>query len=283
MGALRLETKESILEKRLLPEKDRLAFCLMERMLDSVRPLILSDGEKCLLVQSDVTSSAWVWTRSDVSSETLDGLLLSLTALFDQGRLPAVVSKTGLSSLISAAFEGKIRKRETLAVYRLDRLHPYEAEGEIVPGSEVSTDTAGEMIGRVAAFAGERISYETQRDMGLLFTKNADAYAFRTPEGEIASIAKIAYSSGRYADIHSVFTREEQRNRGYAKALLSDLCGRILAAGKTPMLYADRDYPPSNAVYRQLGFTEKARLGAIRLAEPGQEHDGTCTSAGKEL
>ncbi len=284
MHALRLMTRESILEKRLLPEKDRLAFSLMERTISSGRPLILSDGESCLLVQADVASPAWVWARSDIPAETLDGLLLALGALYEQGRLTSVVSKRSISALLSAAFEKRIKNRETLAVYRLDSLQPFYAEGQMIPGSDVPPETAGSMIGRLAEFAGERVSYETQRDMGVLFTKNANAYAWKTTDGEIASVAKIAYSESRYADIHSVFTREEMRNHGYAKALLTGLCERILDSGKVPMLYADRDYAPSNHVYRRLGFTEKASLSVLRLAEHGAEgSDGTCASPMKEL
>lgn len=267
MQTLRLETRESIREKTLLPERDRLAFSLLERILENGRPLILSDGEKCLLAQTDVTSPAWVWTRSDVPAETLEELLLALTALHSQGRLPSVVSKAGVSSLIVSAFEGRIQSRGTLSAYRLDSFCPYAAEGELVPGNAVSPETAGELIRLLAASAGERISYETQRDMGRQFTQNANAYAWKTPDGCIASVAKIAFSSGKYADIHSVFTREELRNRGYAKALLTELCRRILEEGKTPMLYADRNYVPSNRAYRQLGFSEKARLSVLRMKQ----------------
>ncbi len=281
---LNLMTKESIQGKKLLPEKDRLAFSMMERTLSSRHPLILSDGESCILSQADITSPAWIWTRSDVSDETLDGLLLALTALFDQGRLTAVISKKGISTLLSAAFDGRIKKKETLAVYRLDRLCPFHAEGEMIPGKDVPPETAGAMIRRLAEFAGEKISYETQRDMGLLFTQNENAYAWRAPGKEIVSVAKIAYSDSRFAEIHSVFTLEEMRNRGYAKALLTGMCERILEAEKTPMLYADRDYAPSNRVYRQLGFTEKARLSVIRFTEPGaMRNDDSCASRGEDL
>lgn len=284
MHILSLMTKESIQGKKLLPGKDRLAFSLMERTLSSVRPLILSDGESCILVQADITSPAWIWTRSDVSDETLDGLLLALTALYEQRRLSSVISKKGISSLLSAAFDGRISKKETLAVYCLDRLCPFHAEGEMIPGKDVPPETAGAMIRRLAEFAGERISYETQRDMGLLFTQNENAYAWRAPGKEIVSVAKVAYSDSRFADIHSVFTLEEMRNRGYAKALLTGICERILEAEKTPMLYADRDYAPSNRVYRQLGFMEKARLSVLRFMEPGAfGNDATCASSGKEL
>lgn len=284
MDTLSLMTKESILEKKLLPGKDRLAFSLMERTLSSERPLILSDGESCILGQADITSPAWIWTRSDVSDETLDGLLLTLTALYEQGRLASVISKRGISTLLSAAFDGRIKNMETLAVYCLDRLCPFHTEGEMIPGKDVPPETAGVMIRRLAEFAGEKISYETQRDMGLLFTQNENAYAWRTPNGEIVSVAKIAYSDSRFADIHSVFTREEMRNRGYAKALLTGMCERILEAEKIPMLYADRDYAPSNHMYRRLGFTEKASLSVLRFTEPGDIGDGaTCASGGKEL
>lgn len=273
MQTLRLETRESIRRNQILPERDRLAFSILERTMETGRPLILSDGERCILAQADVASPAWAWTRSDILPETLDSLLISLIALYEQGRLSTVVSKKSAGALIAAAFEGRIQSQGTLSVYRLDSLCPHTAEGTMIPGSEVPPETAGKMIALLAEFAGERISYETQRDMGRLFTQNPDAYAWKTPDGTVATVAKIAFSSGKYADIHSVYTREKFRNRGYAKALVSALSEKILDAGSTPMLYADRDYPPSNRVYRSIGFAEKARLSVLRLTEEGKLTD----------
>lgn len=265
MPEIRLRTREQIEALSLIPRCDELAFVRLFRMLQQGMPLILSDENSCLLVQSDPLAPTWIWTANDCSDETLAGILFSLSALREQGRLPALVAKNRFMRLAALAFESEIVKKQHLTVYRMAHLQPFSAAGERIPGREVLPETAGELIAALAAVDGETLTPALQRDMGAAFSRSHETFAWRTEAGEIASIAKVAEVGTTYSDIHTVYTRECLRNHGYAKALLSSICMDLLASGRTPMLYADRDYAPSNATYRELGFTEGARLTALRL------------------
>ena len=63
----------------------------------------------------------------------------------------------------------------------------------------------------------------------------------------------------------SYFIMAWELRDGYAQALLTEISLLILSEGLTPMLYADRDYLPSNAVYRKIGFSLKDQLTAVRF------------------
>ncbi len=265
MPNIRMQTREQMEALSLIPRCDALAFVRLNRMMQQGMPLILSDETSCLLVQSDPLSPTWLWTANDCSDETLAEILFSLSALREQGRLSALIAKNRFIRLAVLAFESEIAKKQHLIVYRMTDLHSFSADGERIPGGEVPPETAGELIAALAAVDGETLTPALQRDMGTAFSKSHETFAWRTEAGEIASIAKVASVGTTYSDIHTVYTREALRNRGYAKALLSSICADLLAAGRTPMLYADRDYVPSNATYRTLGFTDGARLTALRL------------------
>ena len=152
-----------------------------------------------------------------------------------------------------------------MTVYRLDALCPFCAEGERINGCDVPPETAGEMIASLAEADGINVSPAMRREMGYAFITSKYAYAWKTQSGEIASIAKISDEPVPYIDIHTVFTREQFRGHGYAKALLTEICQEILDGGQIPMLYADSGYESSNTAYRAIGFVPSARLTAFRL------------------
>ena len=265
MNELRMRTGSDPAIQALIPARDRLAFARAKRILSEGFPFVLSDGESCLLVQSDPGEPAWVWTANDCPDEMLSALLLSVGRLLDLHRLPGVVGKGRFTRLFALAYAKVPMQRQRLNVYRMDELTPFHAPGEFVPGALVPPETAGKLIALLAAFGGSPLSAAERRDMGIAFAKSAETAAWRAPDGEIAAIAKRADVGDRYTDIHTVVTAEPYRNCGYAKALLSALCKQVLQNGRVPMLYADRDYAPSNSAYRKLGFIEAAHLEALRL------------------
>jgi hypothetical protein len=55
------------------------------------------------------------------------------------------------------------------------------------------------------------------------------------------------------------------RCRGFAAALVADLCGRILKMGKIPLLYTDGDNPASNKSYKNAGFEVVGELHTARV------------------
>ena len=249
MAPIRLCPPGSERLNTLIPPCDALAFLRITHMLDSGKPLLLSDGVSCLVAQSDPNSPAWVWTRNGISDETLAALLESLEAMRLARCLSGIVAKGSFIRLAALAWDAALHRTQRIAVYRMDRLIPKSAPGEYLCAQE----------------DGVSLSASVQREMGEAFSKNRHAFGWRAPDGTIAAIAKRADAGDRFSDVHSVVTDAPYRGCGYAKALLTKVCAQILEEGRVPMLYADPEYPPSNAAYRAIGFTEKARLTALRL------------------
>lgn len=67
--------------------------------------------------------------------------------------------------------------------------------------------------------------------------------------------AIIQVATGRVSQIGGVYTSEQSRGRGYCKALVSELCRRIHAAGKTPALMVRKDNSAAVRAYQAVGFT----------------------------
>jgi predicted GNAT family acetyltransferase len=80
-------------------------------------------------------------------------------------------------------------------------------------------------------------------------------------------LSRIAERTDGLCYIGSVVTDEAQRGHGYAKALVASICADEWANGYRTHLYADTDYPASNALYRAIGFSEIGRLKGIDFAD----------------
>ncbi|WP_179218576.1 GNAT family N-acetyltransferase [Saccharibacillus sp. O23] len=48
--------------------------------------------------------------------------------------------------------------------------------------------------------------------------------------------------------------------------MVAELCAKLLREGLTPMLYADKQNPDSNGVYRKVGFVETGRILDARFS-----------------
>lgn len=77
--------------------------------------------------------------------------------------------------------------------------------------------------------------------------------AFR--EGRLVCTAQTTAASSRSAMVVGVATRPDERGRGYASAVVAELCRRSFAQGRK-FLCLFYDNPAAGRIYRRIGFTE---------------------------
>lgn len=92
----------------------------------------------------------------------------------------------------------------------------------------------------------------------------AKKIAERAPEEEllflsagnrIVAQALVQTFTPEVSQIGGVGTFPEYQGKGYAKAVVSELCRRIIARGKTPTLIVKKDNLPAVRAYQSIGFT----------------------------
>ncbi|MGP0576946.1 GNAT family N-acetyltransferase [Paenibacillus peoriae] len=79
------------------------------------------------------------------------------------------------------------------------------------------------------------------------------------------SMANIAHRSPRHARINAVYTPPSLRKKGFASAIVSELCSILKNEHLVPMLYADLKNSVSNQVYKNIGFTEAGKIADIQF------------------
>ena len=96
-------------------------------------------------------------------------------------------------------------------------------------------------------------------EAGALYAIRAFRYYGVFEDGVLASVACAYLRLPEVWAIGDVYTREEYRGRGYAKAATSAITADALRAGAIALLHVAEDNAPALRVYRALGYREVRR------------------------
>ena len=88
----------------------------------------------------------------------------------------------------------------------------------------------------------------------LKYRAEAEDFILLLKDNKIVAQAGVQTTTSMFSQIGSVFTHLEQRGNGYCKAVVSEICSRIVSRGKTPTLMVRKDNTPAVRAYSTLGF-----------------------------
>lgn len=81
-----------------------------------------------------------------------------------------------------------------------------------------------------------------------------EEYIVAEKGGRMVAQACVQTYTPRINQIGSVYTAEEERSKGYCKAVVSEICRRIISKGKVPTLSVKKNNTPALKAYTALGF-----------------------------
>lgn len=99
----------------------------------------------------------------------------------------------------------------------------------------------------------ETVSIEDVKN-SLTLTSSEDDKVIAVKDGKMVAYASIQTYTDSINQIGSVYTVEEERGKGYCKAVVSELCKRILSRKKMPTLFVRKNNIPAVKAYSSLGF-----------------------------
>lgn len=143
---------------------------------------------------------------------------------------------------------------------------PFRLEG--VEFIDVARDSAEDILGFVRkaylrGFGAER-SIEGTR---LLLSQKSEEEEFiiLSMEKKMLAQACIQTFTDSTDQIGAVYTLEEERGKGYAKAVVSELCERIIRKGKLPTLIVNKQNVSALSAYKAIGFEHRDDYLIIRV------------------
>jgi uncharacterized protein len=81
-----------------------------------------------------------------------------------------------------------------------------------------------------------------------------EEYIFLEKDNRIIAQACVQTYTPKINQIGAVYTTEEERGKGYCKAIVSEMCSRIIGRGKIPTLSVKKKNLPAVKAYTALGF-----------------------------
>lgn len=240
-------------------DAEEITFFKMRQLLMRQDALRLSDGEDVLFVRTGQGFPAWIYTRKGISDERLSELAASLCVLKEANNLAGVIGRASLVRYLELALPFPKKRRLPLTAYLCEKPNRFAADGERVPAHALDPAVCGNLLAQLGEQAREPLPEPARLAAGTDFCECPDAYGW-CKNGTIVALARIAARADGLCYIGSVVTDEAHRGHGYGKALVSSVCADACERGERVMLYADTSYPPSNALYRAVGFRETGRL-----------------------
>jgi uncharacterized protein len=166
----------------------------------------------------------------------------------------------GMEHIVKPLYE-EIKEIKELEEYSEDAYYinnnfkPYTLDGiQIIDGKQPPLDDLEAFIKE--AYADGFRSVRTREDIEKMFNERSadEDFLFLVKDGEIKAQANVQTYTSKINQVGGVFTLRSERGKGYCKAIVSEVCRRIIQRGKTPTLMVRKNNTPAVKAYESLGF-----------------------------
>ncbi|WP_455619798.1 GNAT family N-acetyltransferase [Eisenbergiella sp.] len=249
----------------LLTEKDRYCFNLFYRIREGAGAYIAMDGSTCILAQSNLHTPVWIWLKNspdEKSCAEISSILRERFSVCDRISVNAYGPYTeALLRSFADSEHAEYRINKRLNVYACSSVRPVQKRGRLLPAAPCHQEEIARLITIMMRDADLQ---EPDREEARQYTEeksvSGSLFLWENEEGKIVSMTDITHRTARYARLNAVVTAREHRGHRYAEMLVSSVTQQLLRDGLAPMLYADAGYPPSNAVYRKIGYVKQGEI-----------------------
>jgi GNAT superfamily N-acetyltransferase len=140
--------------------------------------------------------------------------------------------------------------------YQINRnFKPFKLEGAVFVDVSGNDDTSVISFVRKAYWRGFGAERTIEGTRLLLLQKNAEEeFIILSVDNKLVAQACVQTFTDYTNQIGAVYSLEEERGKGYAKAAVSELCERIIRRGKLPTLIVSKKNIPALNAYKALGF-----------------------------
>ncbi|WHY87211.1 GNAT family N-acetyltransferase [Neobacillus novalis] len=251
-------------------ESDEVQFNLFHRITEGSNILSCKTQDGKMIFAQTPGHSGWLWISKGVTAEERDNLTQELVNHLNGAPLPGVTGEPETAKMFADIFSKKNHLQyETEMVmeayYCPKVIKPANVPGKIQAAKLQDADTVAEYLaGFLRDAFGTAVEPNTQAAKAETMLQTGNLYLWIV-DGQPVSMANISHRSPRHARINSVFTPMSHRKKGYASALVAELCRIIESEKLVPMLYADFKNPDSNKVYQNIGFLESGKIAEFKF------------------
>jgi ribosomal protein S18 acetylase RimI-like enzyme len=265
----KLVTNDCALQQDLFMN-DEVAYNLIHRISDWNHAICYKALDGGLIYAQTPGYNAWLWIAETIASSKSAPVIEELLDELGSSELRGINAAPRIAELFATAYA----QRHPITFHTHILMEAYQCPRIIMPEcvaggirKAVIQDAmlvAQYLTGFSEDAYGVTVDPATQVAPAQGMINSGNLYLWQV-EGKPVSMAQITHRSPRHASINAVYTPPELRKRGYASAVVAELCSRIEEEGLIPMLYADLSNPDSNKVYRSIGFVPAGVIADIRF------------------
>lgn len=256
--------EEKVLSKKPFVDAEvqfNLFYCIME----GKEVTALKTRDNNAIVLQNPGYSMWLWINELLPKSTIKNIINSLCDQIMDLKLKGISGKPEFVKAFAKQYSqitGAINKISlSMESYECKKVvKPKKVSGRLIKAQLNHLDIITEFwVGFAFDCFGISIVKEKQIPGVKSMIESGNLYLWEVEE-KICGMVNIAHRSEKYARINNVYTSIEHRKRGYASAMVSEVCSMIIKEGLIPMLYADITNDDSNKVYKTIGFVKKGRI-----------------------
>jgi predicted GNAT family acetyltransferase len=266
---VKLEVHDRVLAEGLFIA-DEIQYNLIHRICESKSSRCLKSPDGTMIFAHSEGHNAWLWMTKKLEEDTRNILLQELIYNLGDSDLPGICAEPQTAELFaqmySKARSTSYRPHMMMEAYFCsEAVEPLNVQGTLQQAKRNNVEIVAEfMAGFSEGAFGKIVDPASQMGAAEGAIESGNLYLWIV-EGQPVSMANIAHRSPRHARINAVYTPSALRKKGYASALVVELCSILETERLVPMLYADLKNPDSNKVYKNIGFVESGKIADIKF------------------
>ncbi|MBP1990973.1 GNAT family N-acetyltransferase [Paenibacillus eucommiae] len=248
--------------------RDEVQYNLMHRICDSESSTCLKSSDGQMMYAQSEGHNGWLWISNKAADDTKKALLQELLQHLEGKQVQGLCGDPLIVEMFINAYTKlngvKHQPKMLLESYLCPEVRkPLEVRGTLQKADMQDVETIAEFLAGFLEWAfGTAVDPSSQIAAAEATIEAGNLYLWIV-EGAPVSMANIAHRSPRHARINDVYTPPAFRKKGYASAIVAELCTIIQSEGLVPMLYADLKNPDSNKIYKNVGFVESGKIADI--------------------
>lgn len=249
---------------------DEVQYNLVHRICETKNSTCIKDSDESMIYAQSVGHNAWLWISKETAEDKKNFLFHKLIKYLEGTTLPGVTGEPKVTErfaqLYSKANKLQYKPNMTMESYFcIEPKKPMNVRGTMHQATRKDVEIVAAFLAGFSEGAyGITVDAKSKISEANAIIDTGDLYLWFVDQNPV-SMANIAHRSSRYSRINAVYTPFSCRKKGYASALVAELCSLLLLEDLIPMLYADFKNPDSNKVYRKIGFVESGKLVDIKF------------------
>ncbi|WP_236703538.1 GNAT family N-acetyltransferase [Paenibacillus xylanivorans] len=249
---------------------DEVQYNLIHRICESERSICLKASNETMIFAQSEGHNAWLWISKELAADPKNKLVQELLEFLKGNELPGISGDQVIVEHFAEAYS-KANGLQFVPYMIMESYvcsevrKPAHVEGILHLATRQHLETVAEFLaGFSEAAYGVKVEPSSQIAAAESAIETGNFYLWLVG-GHPVSMANIAHRSPRHARINAVYTPSAFRKKGYASAVVAELCSILIAEGLDPMLYADLKNPDANKVYQNIGFVESGQVADIKF------------------